>query len=232
MTFSPYHAFASNRKLELLVRTLRNGGMITPAVCENIDRYHPAIIHKLQSARHHLSALADKTTEVDVQNLDIESFMFDVNLSIDGYFSSVGSALDILAREVLTYFGVPLPPKVYYHTAREKLTLARAGDPILNRLNDPTWMQEFKDYRNTLTHELILATDLNLRWTIGGTQQAQSLTLPLPDDPRAAPGSRTFTTNADVVEYCKLNIRRILRHVNCIYKDILTRARATGSLPI
>ena len=70
--------------------------------------------------------------------------------------------MDIIAREVLIYFDIALPDTVYYYTARTILLTQRTGDSLIPRLDNPGWKDEFSNYRNALTHEVLIARNYNI----------------------------------------------------------------------
>jgi len=234
MLFKPYHNFANCSKLEKIVNDFSKGDSITDEVFSNFHRYHPAMIHKLRSAKHYLDLLNDKLASTDIHEAAVATgdFHFEINMFIDGYFYNSGSALDILSRVVLTMFGEALTGRIYFQTAHAKLSVSRLGDTILPRLEDPAWRDEFRDYRNTLTHELIIATKYQIDVDHSGAKPIHQIIFPLSDDPRAEPQARTYRNNPNVAEYTKTNFRRILSIANIIYGDIVNRADASGSLPI
>lgn len=236
MSFTPYHSFANQTQLERLVETLNNTGNITDSTAyENFNRYHPAMIHKLKSAKYNLDRLTDKLTTTDIQDVvsSTGDFMFEVNMYIDGFFYNAGSAMDILARVVLTLFGEPLSGKVYFQTAEAKISTARPNDPILPKLSTPPWRDTFTNYRNTLTHELIVASICQITLSMSGVSQQDShIILPLPDDPRATPSARTYRQNPNALDYLSQQFRRVLRLVNQVYGHIFDRATTARSLPI
>jgi hypothetical protein len=133
---------------------------------------------------------------------------------------------------VLTYFDVPHPREVYFRTAEEQLRRLRPGDALLRRLAEPPWRQAFSDYRNVLTHELLLATRFDIRCTMEGAAARRTIVIPLPDDPRVDPPGRTYNQNADVLEYSGTCFKRIVTCINVIYGDVVARATAANSLPI
>jgi hypothetical protein len=153
-------------------------------------------------------------------------------MSLDGFFYFSGSALDILAREVLSYFGLPLPTRVYFEEAHQIISINRPGDLILNRLTNPTWKSDFSMYRNTLTHELIIANRFDIKIQVEGATQKQTLIFPLPDDPRVDLDDRTFKKYPDVTDYCKTHMRRLLKLINIIYGDIYIRTVSNSGLPL
>jgi len=232
--FSPYHKFASCARLEKLVADQKAGGTITDTVFAEHNRYHYALLHKLKCTRDCVNGLAttlnDAAPEFVIANSS--DFQFSVNSKIDGFFYSGGSVLDILAREVLIYFGISLPGKVHYRTARQELAAARPSDPLLSRLNDPSWKDEFSTYRNAVTHELLIAGSYSINVTVDGAAQKSSIVYPLPDDPRAQPESRTFKRNKDVLIYCETTFRRLLSHTNVIYGHLCDRIQTKAALPL
>ena len=234
MPFRPYHRFANCKRLEGLVNTLRESEDITDDAYGNFHRYHPAMIHKLRSAKYQLDGLIDKLTSTDIQDAadPTGNFMFEVNMFIDGFFYSSGSSLDILARIVLTLFGEPLTGNIYFQTAHARLNQNRPGDLLLSRLANPPWRAMFSDYRNTLTHELILASRYQIEIDASGGQPSSKIVFPLPDDPRAVPEARKYKRNPDVANYAKTHLVRVLSLANQIYGDIAGRAESSGALPL
>lgn len=234
MPFRSYHRFQNRTTIEHLVSTLRNTNNITDQSFAGFHRYHPAMLHKLKSAKYNLERLTDKLTTTNVQEAadPTSDFMFEVNMFIDGFFYNAGSSLDILARVVLALFGEPLTGNIYFQTAHERLALARLGDPILPRLASPRWRDEFSNYRNTSTHELILASMFRIEIDATGPEHITRVVFPLPDDPRAEPAARRYRHNPNVVDYLRNHFTRVLRLANTVYGDIVQRTRVSGSLPL
>lgn len=232
--FSPYHRFSNCRKLENVVNALNTQGGISQEVFRAFNRYHFALVHKLKCAKSQVDNLDSLLSATPSQEIlsDFSDFIFKVNMSLDGFFYFGGSALDILAREVLSYFGLPLPNNVYFEKARSIISDSRPGDPILNRLNNPPWKSDFSMYRNALTHELTIAKQFNINVWMDGATQRQTFILPLPDDPRVDPDDRTFRKYPDATKYCKSHMRRLLKLINIIYGDIYIRTVSNSGLPL
>jgi hypothetical protein len=233
--FSPYHQFRDCCRLERLIKELDERGDITSEVLGGYRRYHNALIYKLRCAKYYVDRLKNALTDARPATVaeDAQQFLFSINRFIDGFFYSGGSALDILAREVLTYFALALPDYVYFRTARVEIQRHRPGDPILGRLGDPPWKQQFSDYRNTQTHELLLVGRLDIRITgVGVDAEKQEIVLALPDNPRDPLDDRTYDRHPDALEYCKLHLTRLLRLIHQTYSHIADRIETTGSLPL
>jgi hypothetical protein len=220
--------------LERCVANLQDANHIADSVLTGYHKYHFSLLHKLKSAEHNIQRLEDILTNTATEDIvsGLEEFTFLVNMSIDGFFYTGGSALDILAREVLTYFSIPLPHSVYYRTARQELSNHRPGDPLLPRLDDPNWKLDFSNYRNTLTHELLIAGEFSINVKLVGRGQKTQIVFPLPDDPRETLNDRVYNKYPDVLEYCTMHFRRILSLINQIYGDIADRAIAANALPL
>lgn len=234
MPFRPYHNFDNRVRLEHFVNSLHTSGNIAPGAYENFNRYHPAMIHKLRSAKYNLKRLEDKLTTTDIQEAanPTGDFMFEVNMYIDGFFYNAGSAMDILARVVLTLFGEPLTGSIYFQTAHEKISISRPNDAILSKLSDPQWRHDFSNYRNTLTHELILASRYQIEIDNTGGYSLSRIVFPLPDNPRATPLDRTCRRNPNALEYVTRHFRRVLSLANQVYGEIVLRGTTAGSFPI
>jgi hypothetical protein len=234
MSLSTYHRFANRPRLESELQSLKASGNVPEDIVKGYNRYHFSLLHKLRSAAYHADMLTNTLTGTPpLDSLSQSSdFMLKVNMHLDGFFYCGGSALDILAREVLTYFAIPLPANVYFHTAHATLTNARPGDALLPRLTDPAWKRDFSTYRNALTHELMIAGQFTINVNLNGDTEEKTLIIPLPDDPRVDPSERTCRKNQNADEYCKGHMRRLVSLVNTIYGDIAERAHALGRLPL
>lgn len=232
--FSPYHRLANCARLQRVIADLNNSGNIPTNIFNGHKRYHYSLLHKLKSSKKHLENLQDvlENTQVSAVVDDTASFINEVNMHIDSFFYCGGSAMDILAREILVYFDISLPAKVYFSTARLELGRHRAGDPILTRLTDPTWLEDFKNYRNALTHEVLIGTNFSIAVNADGGKSQTIIVYPLPDNPREEIENRTFKTYPNAYEYCKTTFTRLLTVVNTVYGDIYNRAMTGGQFPI
>jgi len=241
MNFSPYHKFAGCTRLEDAVDKLRTGGGAPVDLLARHDRYHRSLIHKLRSAAYHVSRLKEYLSTLSTQSTttaagkDEQSqpqyIAYRVNFHLDGFLYCVGSSLDIFAQEMLNYFGIPAPSKsTYFGTARKLISKQRPGDLILPFLDEPSWRSEFAAYRNTSTHESIVATKYSVEYDFGGGQEAAKHVIPLPDDPHAA--KKTYKRNPDVTVYCDNTFTRTLRLFNPAYKHLADRIKANGNLPL
>lgn len=184
--YSPYHRLANCQRLQRTITDLNTRGNIPLNIFNGHKRYHYSLLHKLKSARYHLENLQEvlENTQVSAVVDNSTDFINKVNMHIDSFFYCSGSAMDILAREILVYFNIPLPTRIYFNTARQEINNHRAGDPILTRLSDPTWLNEFKDYRNALTHEVLIGTNFSISVNADGGRSQTVIVYPLPDNPR------------------------------------------------
>lgn len=234
MPFTSYHRFGNEPALIRIIERLHYDGTIVDPIYENFYRHHSALIHKLKSALYNVIQLKIKLTNTEIQEAADTSgnFLFETNMYIDGYFYNCGSALDILAREILVVFNETMPSKVYFNTAYSVIKSTRPSDPILIRLNHPSWKDEFSNYRNALTHELLLAATYSINIETRGPKQSHMIVFPLPDNPRAILDSRTYQNNGNVLLYVEENFKRVLRLINGIYGEIINRAKVSNSLPL
>lgn len=234
MPFQPYHQFRNGTRLELLINDLHREGNIPENTFIDFSRYHQGLIQKLNSAKYYLENIKSflSTTDITQVTTGHEAFIFLTNLYTDGFFYNSGSAFDILARIVLTLFNEACPSETYYETALRTLQANRPGDPILPRLKKPSWKQEFSQYRNTQTHEVLLLSTIKIQIDDFGNKPSQKIIIPLPNNPRALPRDRKYDQNPDVIEYMEINFRRILSVTNIIYGDIYCRASNAAFLPL
>ncbi|MBI3529119.1 MAG: hypothetical protein HY067_14265 [Betaproteobacteria bacterium] len=232
MNFVPYHAFRDCEVLEETIQNLRANGAIPGNVCASYDTYHFSLLHKLRSAKYHADTLREylETQATATHQVSPFDLIYRVNFHFDGFGYCIGSALDIFSREILTYFGIPLPQLVYFDTAENQLLAQRAGDPVIALIQSPAWRQEFSDYRNTATHESVVGTEYQIAVSVVGSTEKKRLVFPLPDDPRVLP--RTYRRNPDIVEYCRLTMFRVLSIFNQTYAHVNGRIQNAGTLPI
>ncbi len=228
--FRPYHKLKNCKNIEKWISN--NQSSVTDDVLNGYNRYHYALIHKLKSAYIHLDNLITTLNDTDLALSESDTFLLKANLHLDSFFYCCGSAMDILGREILTYFSIPLPSDVYFKTARIKLNQSRRGDPLISKLGDPKWKHDFSNYRNALTHEVLLVMEFNIQVNLHGIEQQRTIRLPLPDNPRVNIPDRTSTRYRNSAEYCKKSFKRLLSLVNQIYGDIYQRARTGNSLPL
>ncbi|MCZ6480910.1 MAG: hypothetical protein O6929_10980 [candidate division NC10 bacterium] len=232
MNFAPYHRFARCNALERLITSLRQQGAVPDDVFEGFQRYHYSLVHKLRSARYHVDTMRDYLGAQQTQPTASQDVVYRVNYHFDGFTHVVGSAMDIFAREAMTYFGLTLPDNAYFNTAHSEIASARPGDPILALIDTPAWRSEFSDYRNTATHESIVTTRFQIEYEVLGHDESRRMVFPLPDDPRAVLAGRTFQRNPNVVQYCEMTFTRVLRLFNVAYQHLCRRIQAAGRLPI
>lgn len=232
--FLPYHRFEKCIALRRCIDQLFDRSCVTQEIRDTFYIHHQALEHKLKSTKYNLDNLASLCESTNLAELStgLSEFDFSANLYIDGFFYTAGSALDIFAREILTLYDIYPTGDIYYAVARSEICSIYPSDPLLTRLNTPSWKSEFSDYRNAATHEVLLSTSISLNIQLTHPSQVQRISLPLPDDPRVAPSNRTFNRNADALEYCGKTFKRILSHINIVYGDIVNRALANGRLPL
>ncbi len=230
--FDPYNRMANSQRLQRTIASLKDANQITDDVLQGHNKYHYALIHKLKSALVHFHNLKDVLENTDVATVipNSHEFLNEVNMHLDSFFYCSGSALDIIAREVLIYFNIALPDTVYFWTARRELNQHRPGDAIIQRFDPPNWKEEFSNYRNALTHEVLIGTNFSIQVNLEGGNNHNVIVFPLPDDPRV--DVKTYRTNPSALDYCESRIRRILSLINVIHGEIDTRARGQNSLPL
>ena len=227
--FSPYHTFTGCSRLQKEIARLTAAGAIAAPMGQYHDIYHYSLLHKLRSAKYHVDTLK---SYLSTQNPSVPAteLVYRVNFHFDGFLHTLGSGADIFAREILSYFNIPHPQNVYFHTAEQQIALARPGDAVLPFIQSPPWRALFSEYRNTATHENLIGTGYSIQIDIQGGKQIQRLQFPIPDDPRVWP--RTYDHHPDIVEYCRITYRRWLSLFNQTYLHLVTRTAATNTLPL
>ena len=232
--FSPYHHCANTTILQEQISRLGELGSIPDTLLQDYKRYHFALVHKLKSSRTHLDNLQRLLSDTPPQDIvgPSNDFHFTINLLVDSFFYSMGSSMDILAREVLTYYGIPATGDIYFQSAHTLISSSRPGDPILRLLVVPSWRREFANYRNILTHELLIVGRYSLDISVDGGIQRQKIIIPLPDNPRDDINSRTYNRNRDVFVYCCSTLRRLLSIVNQVHGEVARNIRTNHRLPL
>lgn len=229
--FSPYHSFGNCVKLKNRITALKTRAAVPIAIEQGHNLYHMALEHKLKSAYRYLENLKKTGANFSVEDsVDPTEFIFEANFNLDGFFYCCGSSLDILAREILVYFAVPLPANVYYNTAYETIYSQRPGDSLLPFLKEPSWKKEFSGYRNATAHEVLLTIRFNLTIEVSADHNSRRIEIPLPDDPKKT--VRKYRRNKDSILYCETLFKRLLRHANAIYGETINRIDLKGSLPL
>lgn len=234
MTFRPHHTFLNEPRLIRIINHLKSAGNVPDALYTSQMVYHSAIIYKLKCALDHLNQLGVKLANPNIEDaISTDSeFMFSINMSIDGFFYSGGSALDILSRELIILYDLRLPRNVYYRHAKIVIGNAHPSSPLLRRLDIPAWMAEYMEYRNVATHELMVGTKYSVEVVQEPGGNIRKLIFPLPDNPRDKPSERTYNNIDDVLDYSKTRFRKLLSHLNTIYGDTVDEINAKGSLPL
>jgi hypothetical protein len=240
MPFHPPTQFGKSIDLTTQIYRLKESEQVPENVYQNFIRYHSSLIHKLKSAQFNLDSFKNKFTDTKIEDTASSDFMFEVNMFIDGFFYNAGSTLDILARVVLTSFGQVLPRYIKFKTAYEILNEQKPGDPILPLLVQD-WFDQFSNYRNALTHEIILAPDCHIEIAYTGNiplpdeapiDPPYKIVIPLPDNPRADRAERTTEEHPDGLKYLEEHFALILQTANLIYGNISDRAEQNGQLPL
>lgn len=230
MNFAPHHNFSSCGKFEKKIDALRATNAVSQGVLSAYATYHFSLLHKLRATRYHVEALEAFLETQDAQQIEPQALVYRVNFHFDGFLHNIGSALDILAREVLAYYSLPPPNNVYYRTARLEIAAARAGDPILPFLADPPWKREFTEYRNTATHESIIGTEFQVNVSVRENRAFRRLVFPIPNDPRNP--ALGYNNNPDIVKYCKTTFKRALTLKDRVYAHLHERVKASNVLPL
>jgi len=233
--FVPYHKFKDCKKLEGTIRRLHDRGSIPASIYTNYCRYHFSVLNKLKSTQLSLNELRD-TLSIDMSEgiapSQLKEVLFSVNFRLDSFLNFCGSALDVFARDVLSYFDLIPPPrtKVYFETARRQIMNVNPNNVLLPKLNDPPWRGKFKEYRDCSTHEAIISEHINIETVSIGPEMATTIGVKLPDDPRSFP--RRYNQNIILIEYCEDIFSKILRLFHPVYTTLNNLIVANGSLPL
>jgi hypothetical protein len=234
--FTPIHNFSGCRNLRNEIQKLKEKDAIPQSILKLHQTYHYALFHKLKGAKFHLEDLQELLEADPQENMvslgGIEEFLYKVNHDIDGFFYNIGSAMDILSREILSYFTIPLPRTVYFRTARELIASIRPSDPILSKLADPPWREEFTLYRNTITHEVLVEENCIQEISPDGGEQKEKIIVQLPNAPRGAVDERFYGKNPDALAYCTEIFKNVILLIDEIYTSIAERIASGEKLPL
>lgn len=229
---TPIHDFHGCRDLRKEIEKLKKRDSIPEAILRHHQTYHYTLFYKLKGAKFHLERFRELLETFRDREFETEEFLFRANLNLDGFFYKTGSTMDILSREILSYFNIPLPRTVYYRTARELIATIRPSDPILPGLRDPAWKGYFTLYRNAITHEMLITEQCLPGSSPDEDAKNGYVKVGLPDAPRENAAERSFGKNPDALSYCFDILTSIISLINDIYSGIAERIAATGKLPL
>ena len=234
--FPNYHNFSGCKCLERTIKRFDVGINIPNNIYDNYCRYHFSVVQKLKSAEYHLERLKEISSRPGIAEYAFKNtskFLFEINLSLDGFLYFCGSALDIFARDILTYYDlIPPPPNdVYFDKALDLITQNNPGNMIIPRLLNISWLDRFRNYRNCSTHEEMISSNFGVTIGLSATETTRSLQLKLPDDPKRYP--RTYNRRDTILTvYCESTFKSILRLFNTIYIDLNDLVVMNGNLPL
>lgn len=155
------------------------------------------------------------------------------NLYIDGYFSSVSSIFDSLLHEVNVVFKLVDPEKdIYWHTMLDEFQNACSNSEFykfLIKRKPKRWWQTLDSFRNALTHESVIATNIDTSTDVlSGTEKLQRI--PLPDDPKKRPF--TYQKGRELKDFIEKFNEKVLPVLEQCYKKIFRDLKKSGKLPI
>jgi hypothetical protein len=230
--FSPHHRMEECHKFTEIIKSIKATINPSDLIIEDTIRYYDSLVHKLKSANKNREAFSDLITNAKPENID-ESFLFNANHYADGFFYCCGSAIDILARLVLLVFGDPLSGDVYFAEAKRKIAISHPGNNIIPKLDSPGWKPKFSEYRNALTHEILVVDIVNTTMKFSNISGKEfKVVIPFPDDPRKRPTERTYEGIRDGNDYMRKTFKSFLSFINIIFKELNNQLKATSSYPL
>lgn len=196
-------------------------------------RYHSTVSHKLKSARFFLGKINDLASPDFLEEnepFEYQSYRHEVNRNLDCFLFSVGASLDVLAREVLGYFDlIGNEPNIYYGYAKKKLTQTNKGSWLITKLEEPSWCEPFKYFRNTITHEEMITEELQITYfPVNGSGHGRRISLLLPPNPEG----RIPHRNRNVDSYCNYIFTNLLKHISPIYGAITKQIKTSQTMPL
>lgn len=165
--------------------------------------------------------------------VDKDKLVKHCNLYIDGYFSSVSSIIDSLLHEINVVFKLVGPEKhIYRCTMLDKFQKLYPNSEFyrfLSKREPKRWWQTLVSFRNTLTHESVIATNIDTSTDVLiGTEKLQRI--PLPDDPKKRPF--TYHKERELKDFIEKFNEKVLPVLEKCYKKITRDLEKSGKLPI
>lgn len=195
--------------------------------------YHKTVKSKLLFAYNNLEGLKGKLSGVTSHELHDEAHVYEINHFIDGFFYSMGSVLDVFAREVIVVYNLNNNGDVYFGKAHSLLSSQRPQEvDIIKKLRKPKWNDEFRAYRNVATHEMLIAQIVRTSVNLLMPTPNPTTVIPLPDNPSACIHNRSYRRNIDVVTYCDKTFRRIASLLNSAMNTMIISIRNKRTLPL
>jgi len=155
------------------------------------------------------------------------------NLYLDGYFSSVSSIFDTLLHEANVVFKlVDTERDIYFQTIIDELREVCPGSELYRFLAErkpKRWWKTLGAFRNSLTHESIIATSIVTTTNVeAGTEKLEKI--PLPDDPKARPF--TYRKERELKHFVENFNKNVLPVLERWYRKMNRDLVSSGKLPI
>lgn len=170
------------------------------------------------------------TTKYEIDKDKLAKFC---NLYLDGYFISINSAFDALAHEVNTIFKlVDSEGDIYINTVANELRQRFNQSKFYKFLLKEKlrrWWSLMENYRNTLTHESIIATNIETSTDVTINKE-ELIKIPLPDNFKNKPF--VYSKGHELKSF----IDNFDKNISCSfdrgYKKLIQDLKKSGQLPI
>lgn len=180
-------------------------------------------------------AIPDRETEGSTTKYEIEKDKLAkfCNLYLDGYFISINSAFDALAHEVNTIFKlIDSEGDIYINTVLNELKQRLNQSKFYNFLIKEKlkrWWSLMEKYRNTLTHESIIATNIETSTDVTINKE-ELIKIPLPDNFKKKPF--VYNKGYELKSFIEDFDKNILYSFDQSYKRLIQDLKKSGQLPI
>lgn len=170
------------------------------------------------------------TTRYEINKEKLSNYC---NLYLDGYFMAACSIFDSLAHELNTLFKFIDPTKdinigIIFNELKQKSNNAEIYK-FLKSQRSKKWWKTMNDFRNTLTHESIIATNIDTTTNIiTGKEELKSI--PLPDNSKKKPFK--YEKKYELKEFIEKFHKNIFYVSEQCYKKLIKDIEMSKKLPI
>lgn len=168
--------------------------------------------------------------------IDKDRVVFDINFWLDGYFFTAMSILDTVAHQIDHLYKIyPEGKNIFIDKIRERLDYKNKKwklNKILKKIEAKnSWYKNFKNYRNTITHESVISRELPIIYS-ASDQEEDLRSIYLPANPKLRPPKVIKQSKYEMTNLIKNYNKRIEKFVNEIYSSVLEDIKNTKKLPL
>lgn len=194
------------------------------------DKIFEAEFVKTVNIRAEEEQTGSSTTKYEIDKDKLAKFC---NLYLDGYFLSISSIFDSFAHEINILFKFLKPNQdIYIGTIINELKQkSNQSDTykFLIKQKSKNWWKHMNNFRNTITHESIIATYIVTNTNVA-THREELSKIPLPDDPQKRPFK--YKKDYELKTFIEDFNKNIISIMEQCYKKLIKDLENSKKLPI